>query len=97
MSELTQKKVNVRPLVCTVVSDKMSLSRVGEIESRVLHPTAHKHIKRTTRLMFHDAKNETQVGDKVLVSPCRPMSARKRFVLVEVIAKSKGRADVIAE
>lgn len=94
MTSATEKKVKVRPLMVTVVSDKMTSSRVAVLESRVIHPRAHKHIKRTTRLMFHDPKNESQVGDKVLISACRPMSARKRFQLVQVVEKSKSTENI---
>lgn len=94
MTASTERKVKVRPLMVTVVSDKMSASRVAVLESLVMHPRAHKHVKRSTRLMFHDPKNETQVGDKVLISPCRPMSARKRFQLVRVVEKNKNTANI---
>ena len=74
-----------RPIACTVMSDSMEKSRVGLVERLVKHPRYHKYIKRSTRIMFHDEGGETKVGDKVLVEPSRPYSARKRFRLLKVL------------
>jgi small subunit ribosomal protein S17 len=79
-----------RPIRCIVVSDKMTKSRVAVLERLVKHPVVGKYMKRSTRLMFHDETNETHEGDVVLIKPCRPMSARKKFELVSVLRKRKG-------
>ena len=72
---------------CVVVSDGMDKSRVGRFSRVVRHSTAEKYIKRTTKIMFHDEKNETRVGDEVLITECAPLSARKTFTLVSVVKK----------
>ena len=82
MSEVVKK---ARPIKCTVVSDKTSQTRVGLVERLALHSQYHKYIRRSTKIMFHDAENKSKEGDVVLVSPCKPMSARKKFNLHEII------------
>ena len=82
MSEVQKK---ARPLKCIVVSDKCDKSRVAKIHRRLKHERYGKFINKSTNLMFHDAKNETKVGDEVLVESCRPMSKRKKFTLKSII------------
>ena len=74
-----------RTIQCEVVSDKMTKSRVAKVERKIRHSVVRKYIKKTTKLMFHDEKNETKVGDVVLVRPTRPLSSRKKFELVKII------------
>ncbi len=87
VTHVIEKKA--KPVSCVVVSDSMDKSRVGVLERNVKHPTYKKYIKRTTKLMFHDEKNETKVGDKVLIEPSRPYSAKKKFCLVKVVAAAR--------
>ena len=75
--------------VGTVVSSKMQKSIVVAIETRVPHPLYKKYFKRTTRLMAHDENREAGVGDVVRIMESRPLSARKRWRLVEVVEKAK--------
>ena len=70
-----------------VVSDRMNKSRVGEIVHTVKHPVFEKYIKRTSRIMFHDEKNETKTGDEVLITECAPISARKSFEFVSLVKR----------
>lgn len=79
----THKKT--KPISCTVTSDCMDKSRVGVVERLVKHRQYEKYIRRSTKIMFHDEKNEAKVGDKVLIAPSRPHSARKRFSLVKIL------------
>ena len=83
---VTEKKT--RPVRCTVVSDRMDKSRVGVVERSVKHPVVGKYIKRSTRIMFHDEKNTTNVGDIVLITQSKPQSSRKSFTLHEVVKKA---------
>lgn len=76
-----------RPLLCVVTSDRMTKSRVGTLERLQKHPRYLKYVKHTTKLMFHDEKNESKMGDKVLIKQCRPHSAHKRFELVKVVER----------
>jgi small subunit ribosomal protein S17 len=75
--------------VGTVVSSKMQKSILVAIETRVPHPIYKKYFKRTTKLMAHDEKNEAGIGDRVRIMESRPLSARKRWRLVEVMEKAK--------
>lgn len=71
-----------------VVSDKMNKSRVVVIHEKKSHPKYHKFQDRTIRFMAHDEANETHVGDKVKIVESRPLSAKKRWVITEVIEKA---------
>ena len=72
-----------------VVSDKMDKTIVVAIEDNVRHPKYGKIIKRTVKIHAHDEKNECKIGDKVSVMETRPLSATKRWRLVEIIEKAK--------
>ena len=72
-----------------VVSDKMNKSIVVEVERRVKHPKYGKFVKKTSRFMAHDDKNESKEGDKVRIAETRPMSKNKCWRLVEIIEKAK--------
>lgn len=71
-----------RALKCVVVSDKMDKTRVGLVQRLVKHPVVGKYIKRSTKIHFHDEKNQTKTGDAVSIVACRPMSKKKSFTLV---------------
>ena len=72
-----------------VVSDKMDKTVVVAIEDNVKHPVYGKIIKRTLKVHAHDEKNECGIGDKVAVMETRPLSATKRWRLVEIVEKAK--------
>jgi small subunit ribosomal protein S17 len=72
-----------------VVSDKMSKSIVVRTEAQKAHRYYGKITARSTRYMAHDEKNEAKVGDLVRITETRPMSARKRWRLVEILEKAK--------
>ena len=72
-----------------VVSDKIDKTIVVAIADNVKHPTYGKIIKRTVKIHAHDEKNECGVGDTVKVMETRPLSATKRWRLVEIIEKAK--------
>lgn len=74
-----------KPLKGVVTSDSMNKSRVAVIERVIKHDRYHKYMKRKTKIMFHDEKNESKVGDFVLISQSRPHSARKRFELLKIM------------
>ena len=74
-----------------VVSDRMNKSRVVVVERLVRHPAYHKIMRRRARFMCHDEANVSRVGDRVLIRQTRPLSARKRWMLVEVLKKAAGR------
>lgn len=72
-----------------VVSDKMDKTVVVEVEDRVKHPLYGKVIRRTTKIKAHDEQNTAGVGDLVEIMETRPLSASKRWRLVEIHEKAK--------
>jgi small subunit ribosomal protein S17 len=72
-----------------VVSDKMQKTVVVAVEDRVKHPLYGKVIRRTNKLKAHDEANDSRVGDRVLLMEVRPLSATKRWRVVEVIERAK--------
>jgi small subunit ribosomal protein S17 len=72
-----------------VVSDKMDKTVVVAVEDRVKHSLYGKVLRRTNNLKAHDESNQVGVGDRVLIMETRPLSATKRWRVVEVIEKAK--------
>jgi small subunit ribosomal protein S17 len=72
-----------------VVSDKMDKTVVVVVEDRVKHALYGKVMRRTHRLKAHDEANDCGVGDRVLLMETRPMSATKRWRVVEILEKAK--------
>jgi small subunit ribosomal protein S17 len=72
-----------------VTSDKMDKTIVVEVEDRVKHPLYGKVIRRTSKIKAHDEQNAAGIGDMVLISETRPLSATKRWRLVEIVEKAK--------
>ena len=72
-----------------VVSDKMDKTVVVTIEDRVKHPLYGKVMTRTQRIKVHDESNVAGIGDRVRVMETRPISATKRWRLVEVVEKAR--------
>ncbi len=72
-----------------VVSDKMEKTVVVAVEDRVKHPLYGKVIRRTTKYKAHDEQNTCGVGDRVLLMETRPLSASKRWRVVEILEKAK--------
>jgi small subunit ribosomal protein S17 len=72
-----------------VVSDKMNKTIVVEVEDRVKHPLYGKVLRRTSKLKVHDEQNACGIGDRVMIMETRPLSATKRWRLVEILEKAK--------
>ena len=72
-----------------VVSDKMDKTVVVEVEDRVKHPLYGKVIRRSSNLKAHDEQNACGVGDRVLLMETRPLSATKRWRVVEILEKAQ--------
>jgi small subunit ribosomal protein S17 len=72
-----------------VVSDKMDKTVVVEVEDRVKHPLYGKVLRRTSKLKVHDEQNACGIGDRVLLMETRPLSATKRWRIVEILEKAK--------
>ena len=72
-----------------VVSDKMDKTVVVAVEDRVKHALYGKVMRRSSKLKAHDENNECGIGDRVLVMETRPLSATKRWRVVEILEKAK--------
>ncbi|KZS61688.1 30S ribosomal protein S17 [Mycobacterium ostraviense] len=72
-----------------VVSDKMQKTIVVELEDRVRHPLYGKIIRTTKKVKAHDENSIAGIGDRVSLMETRPLSATKRWRLVEILEKAK--------
>ena len=79
---------NRRRIVGVVVSDKTAKTIVVEIDRTVRHPVYRKVLRRSERYMAHDEKDEAKEGDLVQIVESRPLSARKRWTLEQVVRKA---------
>jgi len=74
-----------KEFVGRVVSDKMDKTVVVAISRTVMHPRYKKYLKKTHKLKAHDEKNACVVGDKVKLIETRPLSAEKRWVVLDIL------------
>ena len=72
-----------------VVSDKMDKTVVVAVEDRFKHALYGKVVRRTNKLKAHDEAGEAGVGDRVLIMETRPLSATKRWRVVQILEKAK--------
>jgi small subunit ribosomal protein S17 len=72
-----------------IVSDKMDKTVVVAVEDRVKHAIYGKVLRRTSKLKAHDENNECGMGDRVLIMETRPLSATKRWRVVEILERAK--------
>ncbi len=93
MSEMSEKNVdernNRKEREGYVVSDKMDKTVVVAVEDRFKHPLYGKVVRRTSKLNAHDEANDCGIGDRVLLMETRPLSATKRWRVVEILEKAK--------
>jgi small subunit ribosomal protein S17 len=80
-----------RTIVGRVVSDKMDKTVSVAIDRLVKHPVYGKFIRRTTKVLAHDANNECKPGDRVAISECKPISKNKSWAVVEVVERAAGQ------
>jgi small subunit ribosomal protein S17 len=88
-AEDTEARANRKTREGLVVSDKMDKTVVVAVEDRVQHALYKKTLRRTNKLKAHDETNACGVGDRVLLMETRPLSATKRWRVVEVLEKAK--------
>lgn len=88
MSEQAKEQKVQRKIVGRVVSDKMDKTVSIAIERLVKHPVVGKYIRRTTKLMAHDEKNECKTGDRVAISECRPIAKNKSWRVVDIVERA---------
>ncbi len=72
-----------------IVSDKMDKTVVVSVEDRVKHALYGKVMRQTARLKAHDENNECGIGDRVRIMETRPLSATKRWRVVEILERAK--------
>ena len=72
-----------------VVSDKMDKTVVVEVEDRVKHALYGKVMRRSHKVKAHDEANSAGIGDRVLIMETRPLSATKRWRVVEILERAK--------
>ena len=92
----TQRKTKVG----RVVSDKMDKTIVVSVERLARHPLYKRVIRLTTKFKAHDEDNDAHTGDTVLIEESRPLSATKRWRLIEVVARASehgSSSDVVFE
>lgn len=80
--------MTVKQQIGIVISNKMRKTIVVKIEKRYSHPIYSKTLVKTTKYLAHDALEESNVGDQVLVEESRPLSKKKRWKLIQVLSKS---------
>ena len=85
---MSEEKKEPRTITGRVVSDKMDKTVSVAIERLVKHPVYGKYIRRTTKVMAHDANNECRPGDRVSISECRPISKNKSWSVVNVVERA---------
>ena len=85
----TEKRNDRKVREGLVVSDKMDKTIVVSLEDRVKHSLYGKVIRRTSKVKAHDEANTAGVGDRVRLMETRPLSATKRWRLVEILEKAK--------
>lgn len=70
-----------------VVSNRMDKSVVIVVERKIPHKLYGKYIRQKVKYMAHDAENQCQIGDLVLIEECRPLSKRKRWLVRSVLER----------
>lgn len=88
MTEIA-KKPSKKTRIGVVSSNKMEKTITVQVERRLRHPIYGKYVKKSKKFMAHDEKNDCNIGDTVKIMESRPLSAKKRWRLVEVIERAK--------
>lgn len=89
MSEVINIRGRRKTRIGLVTSNKMEKTITVSVERKVKHPIYGKFLKKTTKFMAHDEKNECSIGDIVKIMETRPLSKNKCWRLVEVLEKVK--------
>ncbi len=82
---------NTRKVVGRVVSNKMDKTVSVAIERMIKHPVYGKYIRRTSKVLAHDAENTCKEGDRVAISEIRPISKNKSWAVVDVVERAADR------
>ena len=84
-ADLRKKRMGI------VLSDKMQKTIVVQIRRKVPHPLYGKVVERANKFKVHDEKNEAKIGDRVMIEETRPLSKDKRWRLVQVLERGRGK------
>ncbi|XP_026445095.1 uncharacterized protein LOC113345549 [Papaver somniferum] len=79
----------MKPVIGVVVSNKMQKSVVVAVDRLFHHKLYNRYIKRTSKFMAHDEKDECNIGDRVRLDPSRPISKRKCWTVAEILKKAQ--------
>ena len=88
MSESKEAIKIIRTLTGQVVSNKMQKTVTVLVERKIKHPKYGKYINRSTKLHVHDEEQSCQMGDIVMIEPCRPLSKTKAWRLHKIVSKA---------
>jgi small subunit ribosomal protein S17 len=88
VSAVAQRAVIKKEKVGRVVSDKMDKTIVVSVERMSRHPLYKRVIRLSTKFKAHDENNEARIGDTVRIVESRPLSATKRWRMVEIVARA---------
>jgi small subunit ribosomal protein S17 len=89
---MSEEKQKVRRTITgRVVSSKMDKTVSVSVERLIKHPVYGKYIRRTTKVLAHDANNECKQGDRVTIAECKPISKNKAWSVVDVVERAPGQ------
>jgi small subunit ribosomal protein S17 len=88
---MSEEKKNQRTIVGRVVSNKMDKTVSVAVERMIKHPVYGKYIRRTSKVLAHDAANECKSGDRVAIAECKPISKNKSWAVVNVVERAVDR------
>ena len=88
---MSEEKKTQRTITGRVVSNKMDKTVSVAIERKIKHPVYGKYIRRTTKVLAHDAENACKAGDRVAIAECRPVSKNKSWSVVDVLERAAGQ------
>ena len=88
MSSAPTTRGNRKRVIGTVISDKMTKTRVVQVVEHYKHPLYGKFLKRTEKFHVHDEQDDSKAGDKVLIIETRPLSKTKRWRLMQVLERA---------
>lgn len=86
---MTESAKTQRTLTGTVVSNKMDKTIAVLIERSVKHPLYEKYVRKSSKLLAHDEKNECKEGDVVIIESSRPISKRKAWRLQKIVERAQ--------
>lgn len=86
---MTEKRSLRKEKIGVVTSNKMQKSIVVVVERKVMHGKYHKYVKKSSKFVAHDEKNECNIGDTVRIMETRPLSKSKCWRLIEILERAK--------